>query len=158
MVRRILILVAALAASGAAISFASGQKDVAPGAAAANGPSLTLTGQLSFQNLVHPTLKSGGTTYLLLVPRVLVSRAGLKEGATVSVEGYKPANLPRFLEVPDGVTVLVVTKATIDGKDYDVTQIERQMAARLRGMRGWRGYGRRMMPPAWMDGAYPMGM
>jgi hypothetical protein len=161
----LIVLVLGLALSG--LAFANGQKEgtaQAPGQAApdqgnqvyggpgfggmhmivTNGPKLTLTGTVSVHNLIHPVLKSGDKSYELLVPRVLVYEAGVKEGAKVSVEGYQvvsPAANPN-----DGVAAayLYVTKATVDGKDYDLTQ--------LRGPGMMRGYGPGYGPRGMMRG------
>jgi hypothetical protein len=154
----LIVLVLGLAFSG--IAFANGQKEgtaPAQGPAATgqgnqvfegpgyghmivtNGPKLTLTGTVSVHNLIHPVLKSGDKTYELLVPRILVREAGVKEGAKVSIEGYQVVS-----PVPgtdDGVTAtyVYVTKATVDGKDYDLTQVRGPM------MRGYGPRGGMMM-------------
>jgi hypothetical protein len=114
----------------AALSFANGQQEPA---AAASGQTITVKGTLTFENLLHPTLKGSDKTYYLLVPRYLPYQAGLKDGAEVTVQGYIVNDLPRW-DVPDNA--LFVTKATINGKDYDLSQYHR-------GMMG--GYGPGMM-------------
>ena len=133
----------------AAVSFANGQKE--PGAAAVPGQAgneqkLVLTGSLSFQNLVHPTLKSGDKVYELMVPRFLVYQANLKEGAQVTVEGYEVRGMVSRAQGPgdDGNIDVMVTKATINGKDYDLSQFRGRMAG---------GYGRGM---GMMGGGYGM--
>jgi hypothetical protein len=126
MAKKILIVSAVLGFALAGLAFAGGEKEpTAPGQTApiTSGQKLTLTGPLSFQNLIHPTLKSSDKVYELMVPRYLVEQAGLKEGAKVTVEGYQVAE-------DDGNIDVFVTKATIDGKDYDLSQF------RGRGMRG----------------------
>jgi hypothetical protein len=134
MAKKILIVSAVLGFALASLAFAAGQKEpTVPSQAAplTSGQKLTLTGPLSFQNLIHPTLKSGDKVYELMVPRYLVYQAGLKEGAKVTVEGYQVAE-------DDATIDVFVTKATIDGKDYDLSQV------RGRGMMGdgTRGDGR----------------
>jgi hypothetical protein len=118
MAKKILIVSAVLGFALASLAFAGGQKEpTVPGQAAplTSGQKLTLTGPVSFQNLIHPTLKSGDKVYELMVPRYLVEQAGLKEGAKVTVEGYQVAE-------DDATIDVFVTKATIDGKDYDISQ------------------------------------
>ena len=110
-------IIAALALT-AALSFANGQQEPAA-AAAANAQTLTVKGALTFENLIHPTLKSADKTYELLVPRYLAYQAGLKDGAEVTAQGYLVQNLPGW-NAPDNA--LFVTKATINGKDYDLSQ------------------------------------
>jgi hypothetical protein len=165
-------LILGLALSG--IAFASGQKDQTTQGPAASGQSaqdqvgpgmmgpghvivttgqkLVLTGSVAWHNLIHPVLKSADKSYELLVPRVLVREAGVKEGAQVTVEGYQVLTAPG-LDQADGVTAnyLFVTKATIDGKSYDLSQLRQ-----TRGMRGrdGDGYGPRGM----MGGYGPRGM
>ena len=147
----------------AAVSFANGQKE--PGAAAVpgqaeSGQKLVLTGSVSFQNLIHPTLKSGDKVYELMVPRYLVYQADLKEGAQVTVEGYQVRGMPRWAQGDDDNIDVYVTKATINGKEYDLSQFRGPMAGggygRGRGMMGgWGGdgYGRgRGMMGGWGGG------
>ncbi len=146
MARRFLILSVVAGLVLATTAFASGQKDsLTTGAlAAATGEKLALTGALSFTNLIHPTLKSGDKVYTLLVPRRLIYQSGLKEGANVSVEGYKATGLPSWADVADGTVAVYVTKATIDGKEYDLSQLSGPMMGGGWGNGGY-GPGRGMM-------------
>jgi hypothetical protein len=137
MTKKILAVSLVLGLALAAVSFANGQKE--PGAAAVpgqagNGQKLVLTGSVAFQNLIHPTLKSGDKVYELMVPRFLVYQANLKEGAQVTVEGYEVRGMMSWAQGDDGNTDVFVTKATINGKDYDLSQ--------FRGPMGGGGYGR----------------
>jgi len=167
----LIVLVLGLALTG--VAFANGQKEgaatgqgttdqqapVGPGFGpgyghmiVTNGPKLTLSGTVSVHNLIHPVLKSGDKTYELLVPRVLVYEAGVKEGAKVSIEGYQVVSpTPGF---DDGVTAtyVYVTKATVDGKDYDLTQLRGPMMGGFR-----QGFGGGMMGWGMMGGAYGYG-
>jgi hypothetical protein len=146
MARRVFILsiVAGLALATAA--FASGQKDItAAPLAATTGEKITLTGALSFTNLVHPTLKSGDKVYTLLVPRRLIYQSSLKEGANVSVEGYQATVLPPWADVATGTIAVYVTKATIDGKEYDLSQFRGRMMGAGRDDDEGYGPGRGMM-------------
>ncbi len=142
MAKKILAVSLVLGLALAAVSFASGQKEPgapAPGPNAADsGQKLVLTGSLAFQNLIHPTLKSGDKVYELLVPRYLVYRSGLKEGAQVTVEGYQVTARPPWAQGDDGNIDVFVTRATINGKDYDLSQFRGPMG-------GGYGYGRGMM-------------
>ncbi len=150
MARRVIVLSLIAGLVVAAAAFASGQKDAATQTPyAATGQKVTVTGPVTFENLIHPTLKSGDKVYALLVPRRLIYWAGLKEGATVSVEGYQATGLPPWADIPNGAIAVYVTKATVDGKDYDLSNLGGQMMGG-----GGRGYGRGMMGGGW--GGYGM--
>ncbi len=156
-------LILGLALSG--IAFANGQKDqtargpATPGQSAQDqvwpgmmgpghvivttGQKLVLTGSVAWHNLIHPVLKSADASYELLVPRMLVRQAGVKEGAQVTVEGYKVLDTQTNDQGDDvAANYLFVTKATIDGKAYDLSQI-RQGRGLRGGMMGGYGYGPR---------------
>jgi hypothetical protein len=91
---------------------------------------LTVTGPVFFQNRMHAELKADGKDYELMVPRFYLYELELKEGQQVTVEGYVAQG--------DEENYLWVTKAIIDGKEFD---LERG------GGRG-RGYGM-MGPRSW---------
>jgi hypothetical protein len=160
MAKKILAVSLVLGLALAAVSFANGQKE--PGAVpgqAGNGQKLVLTGSVAFQNLIHPTLKSGDKVYDLMVPRYLVYQVDLKEGATVTVEGYQVRGMPPWAQGDDDNIDVWVTKATINGKEYDLSQFRGPMAGgygygRGRGMMGGRGggYGYGMMGGGWGPG------
>ena len=136
MTRKVFLIALAFGLLIAGTAMASGQKDqAAPTIPGATGQRLTVSGTLSFVNLIHPTLKSADKVYELFVPRYLVNQAAVKEGATVSVEGYLVQGTPAATATDDGNIDLFVTKATIDGKDYDLSQYRGQMM----GGRGGRG-------------------
>ncbi|HEY9595630.1 MAG TPA: hypothetical protein VHE79_14220 [Spirochaetia bacterium] len=163
----LIVLVLGLALTG--VTFANGQKEgTAPGQGpttdqqlpggpgfgpgyghmiVTNGPKLTLAGTVTVHNLIHPVLKSGDKSYELLVPRVLVYEAGVKDGAKVSVEGYQVVSPVPGADDGVSATYVYVTKATVDGKDYDLTQIRGPMMGKFRGgfhggmMGGGYGYG-----------------
>ncbi len=116
----------------AGFAFANGQQEPP----AATGQKLTLSGSVTFENLMHPTLKSGGKVYELLVPRYLAYQAGIKDGAEIAVEGYEVKDMPAWAGADENETAVYVTKATINGKDYDLSQYQ--------GMMGY-GHGGRMM-------------
>ena len=141
MAKKILAVSLVLGVALAAVAFANGQNEPSPpGGRPGSGQKLVLTGSLAFQNLIHPTLKAGDKVYELMVPRYLVYRADLKEGAKVTVEGYQVDGMPRWADDKDDNIDVFVTKATIDGKEYDLSQYR----GRMMGGRG-RGYGPGMM-------------
>jgi hypothetical protein len=145
MAKKILALSLVLGFALTAVAFASGQNEPSPAAGPGwagpgNGQKLVLAGSVSFQNLIHPTLKAGDKVYELMVPRYLVYRSGVKEGAKVTVEGYQVIGMPRWADERDDNIDVFVTKATIDGKEYDLSLYRGRM------MNGWgRGYGPGMM-------------
>ena len=128
MAKKILIsALVMLALAGAA--FASGQKEpvrppaqAAPLRAAVTGEKLSLTGTLSLEGGMHPILKAGGKEYELLVPRFLTWNLDVKDGEQVSVEGYVVQGMPWHAQGDEGDIDLAVTRATIKGKDYDLSQ------------------------------------
>ncbi len=162
MVNKAFIITAALCMALSGTAFASGQKEPAAAQAApaqagpaaqgqdvtADSQKLVLTGALAFRNLIHPTLTSGDKVYELMVPRRLVYQAGVKEGTQVTVEGYQ---LPDRFQGPwaeeDGNIHVFVTKATVDGKDYDLSQFRGPGYGWGRGY--GRGWGRGMMGGGW---------
>lgn len=137
MAKKILAVSLVLGIALAAAAFANGQNEPFP---AGTSQKLVLTGSVSFQNLIHPTLKAGGKVYELMVPRPLVYRSGVKEGATVTVEGYQVTGMPRWADDKDDNIDVFVTKATIDGKEYDLSLYRGRMMGG-----GGRGYGPGMM-------------
>ena len=147
MAKRIFITLIAL--SLAAAAFAAGQGEQA-GDGAIQGEKLVLKGTVSLQDLPHPVLTSGDKQYVLMVPPCLVDRAGVKDGAQVTVQGYQLRTKPFFGAGGDKKYIgLFVTQATIDGKDYDLSRYyaDGMMGARGRGwgMMGGRGPGYGMM-------------
>ena len=138
MAKKIFTISLVLGLALAGMAFASGQKE--PSAASpATGEKLIVTGNVSIDNLFHPELKSGDKVYELMVPRYLVYQSGVKEGAKVTVEGYLVQGMPAGRQSDDGNIDLFVTKATIDGKDYDLFQYR----GRSMGRMGGRGHGAR---------------
>jgi hypothetical protein len=78
-------------------------------------------------------LKANGKTYILPgLGRLAGFIPGVVEGGTVTVEGYE-----RALPYTTDVVMLQVTKLTVNGKDYDLSQ-----AWAGKGMMG--GYGQMM--------------
>jgi hypothetical protein len=132
MAKKILSVSLVLGLALAGLAFASGQKE--PGVPGQAGPGaadqkvVVVTGSVSINNLIHPTIKSGDRVYELLVPRYLVYRSGIKEGAKVTVEGYTVQGTTMQRLSDDGNVDLFVTKATVDGKDYDLSQYRGRFA------------------------------
>ena len=114
--KRILIIVAAgLIAAGSLSAQAFG-----PGAAAAvqtqNLQTVKVEGKLALVN-GYIAVQSGGKTYYVGgLNRLIGFIDGLKEGASVKLEGYAFA-LPQAPEYQH----LRVTKLTFNGKDYDLS-------------------------------------
>jgi hypothetical protein len=137
MKKLIFLCIAALALSGAAMAQSPDS--------AQNKPAQiqTLTGNLE---LIHGVigLKSDGTSYYIPRLRQLVGFVKeVQEGAAVKVEGYAYP-IPK----QPGYAFFAVTKLSIAGKDYDLSQdgfgpfADRGMGGRMRGgMRGgmWGG-------------------
>jgi hypothetical protein len=142
----ILLLIAGVAAAGA---FASGNKEDKSEAARpdwrrmprGDAPELseetiTVTGQLYFENRMHPELKSGGEEYELLVPRFYAYELDLEEGQTVTVEGYTVEGMPCCQGEEGEELHIWVTKAIIDGEEYDLEAAPRWGMGPRRGMMG----------------------
>jgi hypothetical protein len=106
---------------------------------------VTVTGQVYFENRMHPELKSGDEEYELLVPRYYVYEADLKEGQTITVEGYSVTGMPMFEGEEEDEVHLWVTKAIIDGTEYDLERYGRGpmggLGRRWMGHRGWGPHG-----------------
>ncbi|RKX85852.1 MAG: hypothetical protein DRP57_02805 [Spirochaetes bacterium] len=82
---------------------------------------ITVTGKLYYQSTLHPEIKTDKAEYELLVPRYLIFDAGIKEGTEVSVSGYKVENPPMERDKDESNDIhIYVTKATINGKTYDI--------------------------------------
>ncbi len=138
MAKKIFIVSTVLALAIAGLAFASGQKEPATAAGAATAEKLTLTGNVYVQDKIHPVLKSGGKEYELMVPYYLIAQIDLKEGSEITIEGYTVDGIcrrPQAEDAGDDIDVRV-TKATINGKDYDLGQYYGPM------MGGRAGYGR----------------
>jgi hypothetical protein len=92
---------------------------------------VTVTGPLYFERRMHAEVKADGKTYELMVPRFYLYDLDLKEGQNVTVEGYVAAG--------EDENYLWVTKAVIDGKEYDLERRGRgPMMGPWGGRRGWR--------------------
>lgn len=100
-----------------------------------------LTGVLELTLSRHPELVVDGEKWELLYPMHLAEGIDVEHGATVSVEGYEVPG-PRFADEDYGERYLLVTKATIGGAEYDLSQfVDRGMGPMAFG--GPSGRGRR---------------
>jgi len=91
---------------------------------------LTVTGPVYFQNRMHAELKADGKDYELMVPRFYLYELELEEGQQVTVEGYMAQG--------EDESYLWVTKAIIDGKEYDLERGRgRGRGYGMMGPRGW---------------------
>jgi hypothetical protein len=91
---------------------------------------LTVTGPVYFQNRMHAELKADGKDYELMVPRFYLYELELEEGQQVTVEGYVAQG--------EDESYLWVTKAVIDGKEYDLEKGRgRGRGYGMMGPRGW---------------------
>lgn len=106
------------------------------------GEKLEVTGELYFENRVFPELKSGDQEYELMLPRFYTFGVDLKEGQTITVEGYQVEGPFCIIEEEGDEIHLWVTKAVIDGKEYDLSSMS---------------FGKMGRPGAFMRGAYHMG-
>jgi len=89
---------------------------------AVTGEVIKATGKLSLNALVYPVLKTAdGKSYNLMVPQGVGYSLQIKDGDTVSIEGFQITNPPTVTD--DKAVFLHVTKATINGKEYDLTAL-----------------------------------
>lgn len=153
----VLVLTTVLFLVGGAAVFAGGQKETpsqqAPTGATAQATVAkevtTVTGTVQIVNLIHPVIKSGATSYELIVPRIDVYQAGVQEGQSITVKGYKVEGDvwgPYFqgTQTADTTPKLLVSSATVDGKTFDLQRWADQfkLALQYRGTYG-PGYGNR---------------
>ncbi len=87
------------------------------------GEKLEVTGELYFENKVHPELKSGDQEYELMVPHFYTFDTDLIEGQTITVEGYQVEGPHCTMEEEEDEIHLWVSKAVIDGKEYDLSRM-----------------------------------
>jgi hypothetical protein len=109
---------------------------------------VTLTGTIVIKDRVFPELTANGKTYYVLVPRHLTREAVLKDGDQITISGnlIVPNNdANRFWDFSSTDQVVLPTKATINGKDYDLSNYGPRGPGYDKG--GWgrggmmRGYG-----------------
>jgi len=154
----LLVMTAVLLLVGGSLVFAGGQKESPtqgfPGAAQGNTQAMvakeltTVTGQVQLANLIHPVIKSGAAEYELIVPRYDVYQAGVKNGQTITVKGYKVEGAvwsPFYgrAQTADNTSKLLVSSATVDGKAYDLSGWADHFKVALQSQ-GTYGYGPKM--------------
>jgi hypothetical protein len=116
-------------------AFAEGSREVERPELAGEIVSLTGTIELSMN---PPVLQSGGEEYLVMVPRAYQSEIAVEDGAQVTLEGYVHEGFGRNTADQQ---VISVTRAIIDGNEYDVESY-RQTGAVAQGPRFDSGRGR----------------
>ncbi len=94
---------------------------------------ITVTGEISFQDLPHPEITSGGTTYEISAPRVDPAELGIEAGDTITVTGVLVDG-----RAEEDEPVLMVLSAEINGEEFTVPLREGG-----RGPRGGRGSDKR---------------
>ena len=77
----------------------------------------TLTGVLKLGDAA-PILLSGGEEYLVMVPPFAVPEIELEDGQEITLEGYVHEGFGRFADEDE--QVIRVTKAIIDGQEYEI--------------------------------------
>ena len=103
---------------------------------------VTLTGQVYFEDLDLAVLKTDDAEYELMVPWFYSYDVEIEEGQVVTVEGFLgPEEMPgrRYQELEYGESHLMVTKATIDGEEYEIDHGSDRM---IQGRFDSRGRGR----------------
>jgi len=120
-----LFLILAVIAVVAGISFAEGNKekgvdenDWRRGSGSFSPETVELTGTISLNADGFPVLRSGGEEYVLMYPYFLDDDLEIQEGDEISVEGFLAPH-PRRAE-DDDATYVRVTKAIIDGEEYEI--------------------------------------
>jgi hypothetical protein len=141
MAKKIFIVSTVLVLALSGLAFANGQKDSTVPAASEK---VTLTGNVYLEGELHPLLKSGGKEYELMVPPYLVTQIDIKEGAEIKVEGYTVPGMGwRWqAEDADADIEIMVTKATVNGKEYDLSEYAGPMGGRGGMMDGRAAQGR----------------
>jgi hypothetical protein len=159
--KRLVLIVAILAAIGLVGTFAEGSRETDERTYGPRGrmdrPEFAeeiteITGQIYLEaDEHHPVLKAGGKDYELIVPRWQTVDAEIEDGETITVKGYLMEGAP-CCEEDDDEAHLFVTHAVIDGKEYELDRGPFEggpMMGRRGMMPGRRGGG------AWMHGKAP---
>jgi hypothetical protein len=131
MKRSLLAFIVALAIAGTASAQAAAPSTAPSAKPGAQAQLITVSGKLELINGIIG-LKADGTTYYAPRLRQLVGFVKeLQEGAAVKLEGYS-------YPIPNsaGFSMLAVTKVSVAGKDYDLSQ---NGGFGGMGMRGGRG-------------------
>ena len=77
----------------------------------------TITGRVTFTDWPFPELTSDGKTYELMVPPQAVYELDVKSGDTITVEGIL---VDSEMRTGEDEILLRVTKANVDGEEYEV--------------------------------------
>ena len=112
MKKKTLLIALVLGAIMVAGAFAS---PVSEGDPTSEWETITVTGVVSFKDWPNPEITSRGTTYELMVPRFAMLDIDIEAGDEVTIEGILVDQ-----RVEDEEPMLMVTKALIDGEEYEV--------------------------------------
>ncbi|MBN1411350.1 MAG: hypothetical protein JW969_10945 [Spirochaetales bacterium] len=100
-----------------------------------NKSKTTLSGEVYFDNKLFPELKTQGKTVKLILPRRLLSSIEIAEGTPVNAEGYLLKQGEDRLPPNSTGDFLFLTKATVNGKEYDIEKLRDEWGPRNgRGM------------------------
>lgn len=138
MKKLVVLAVVALTACGAIFAQTVPVPYGSPAYAQTTAPLVKVDGKLTLINGIIG-IKSGSKTYYLpMLQRLSGFVDGIKDGASVKVEGYEYP----LAAAPEYSTVMV-TKLTVAGKDYDLSQYAGYGYGMGWGHRGgmWGGYG-----------------
>ena len=126
--KRVLIMMMVLSfITGVSAVFAEGQVENGRNPYGYSLEIVSVTGQIFFEDRAFPELISGSKEYELMVPRYYQYDPDLTEGQTITVEGFIASGTgPCCTEdEAEGEEVhLRVTKAIIDGVEYDFEQFQ----------------------------------
>lgn len=125
MYKRLFLFFMVLAVA-AGIGFAEGSKEEEPeqpdwrrGPGRFDAEIVELTGTIMLEDDGFPVLKSGNEEYVLMYPYYLEDEIDVRDGAEITVEGFVAPHHPRWEKDEDTVYIRV-TKAVIDGEEYEV--------------------------------------
>jgi hypothetical protein len=156
MMNRVLITALILVLAGGMVgAFAEGQSEdpssqFGPGRRSSElhaREEVTLTGQVYFEDLDFPVLKTAEKEYGLMVPRFYTYDIDIEEGQTITVEGLLgPEDMPggRFTDTDSIESHVMVTKAIIGGEEFEIDTRYGSMMSRNfdpKSMRGGRSMG-----------------
>ncbi len=111
--KRFLVILAVLVIA-AGMGFTKGQSENP-----VPGELNTYTGTVHFEDDYEVVLKTDQGEYELMFPRFLIDEIDVAEGQRITVEGYEMSG-PRMMRWESDEQHLMVTKATINGKEYDL--------------------------------------
>ncbi len=111
--KRFLVILAVLVIA-AGMGFATGQSENP-----VPGELNTYSGTVHFEDNYEIVLKTDQGEYELMFPRFLIDEVDVAEGQRITVEGYEMPG-SRMMRWEGDEEHLMVTKATINGKEYDL--------------------------------------